>query len=278
MGPGTPAFRERYGPWALVAGASDGIGEAFARQLAAAGIHLVLLARREPLLRALAEELASAHGIATRCVVADLTAPDVMDRVSEQAAGLEIGLLVCNAGATHGAATLLERPVDAALALVELNCRTPLRLVHHFGTGMRQRRRGGIVLLSSLASLSGGGLTAVYNATKSFDLILAEGLWHELKPDGVDAMCLMVGATRTPGMLGSRPSFAQYPGIMEPAEVAAEGLAFLGHGPLWVAGEHNRAIVRQLLPVPRVGQINALSAATASIYGRPADPREGEDF
>jgi short-subunit dehydrogenase len=271
-------WRASYGPWALVAGASDGIGAAFARQLAAAGLDLVLLARREPLLRELAAELAAAYGVRTRCVVADLTAPGLLQCVCEATMELEIGLLVYNAGATHGAGSFHEQPLAAALALVELNCRTPVQLVHHLGTRMRERGRGGIVLLSSLASLSGGGLTAVYNATKSFDMILAEGLWHELKPAGVDAMCLLVGATRTPSMLSSRPQFADYPGIMDPAQVAREGLAFLGRGPVWVAGEHNRDIVRRLLPVPRVGQINALSAATASIYGRPVNTLAGEDF
>jgi short-subunit dehydrogenase len=271
-------LRGRYGPWALVAGASDGIGAAFARQLAAAGVNLVLLARRAALLDELAAELEAAHGVSTRRVVADLAAPGLLEHVREATDALEIGLLVYNAGATHGAGSFHEQPLTAALTLVELNCRTPVQLVHHLGARMRERGRGGIMLLSSLASLSGGALTVTYNATKSFDMILAEGLWHELKPAGVDAMCLMVGATRTPSMLSSRPSFAGYPGIMEPAQVAAEGLGFLGRGPLWVAGEHNRAIVRRLLPVPRIGQINALSAATATIYGAPVRTLEGEDF
>ena len=272
------SLRERYGPWALVAGASDGIGEAFARQLAAEGINLLMLARREAVLDALAIELQTAHGIDTRCVVADLTASDLMDRLLPVADPLDIGLLVYNAGATHGAAAFHDQAVQSVLDLVELNCRSPVRLAHALGARMRSRGRGGIILLSSLASLSGGSLTVTYNATKAFDMILAEGLWHELKPHGVDAMCLMVGATRTPSMLGSRPSFAEWPGIMEPAEVAAEGLGFLGRGPLWVAGEHNRAVMRRLLPVPRVAQINALSAASAGIYGHAVQNQQGEDF
>ena len=271
-------LRERYGPWALVAGASDGIGEAFARQLAAAGLNVLLLARREATLAALAAELRSAHGIDARCVVADLMRDKLLDRLRAASDGLEVGLLICNAGAVHGAAPFLDRPVDAALGLVALNCRTPVLLAHHFGGPMRERGRGGIMLLSSLSSLSGAGLTATYNATKSFDMIFAEGLWHELKPAGVDAMCLMVGATRTPSMLQRMPSFAAYPNIMDPADVAAEGLAFLGRGPMWVAGAHNRAIVKHLLPLPRVTQINALSAANAGIFGQPVISAEGEDY
>jgi short-subunit dehydrogenase len=271
-------LRQRYGPWALIAGASDGIGEAFARQLAAAGLNLLLLARRAERLDALATELARTHAIETRTIVADLTAPDALERIRAHSDALEIGLLICNAGATHGAAHFLDKDIDTALALVELNCRTPLRLAHHFGTRMRERGRGGILLLSSLSSLCGASNTTVYNATKSFDLILAEGLWHELQPHGVDAMCLIVGATRTPSMLESCPAFADYPAIMDPAHVAAEGLAFLGRGPVCVAGEHNRAIVKRMLPNPRVQQINALSAATAGIYGVPIQNGIGENF
>lgn len=270
-------LRARYGPWALVAGASDGIGEAFARQLAAAGLNVALLARRESMLRSLAAELELAEGIRTRCIVADLTAESMLSQVQRETEDLEIGLLVYNAGATHGAAGVLDRPLEQSLGLVALNCRGPLGLSHLLGRRMRERGRGGIILLSSLAALSGGSLTAVYNATKSFDLVLAEGLWHELQPAGVDAMCLIAGATRTPSMLASRPSFADYPDIMAPAQVASEGLAFLGKGPVWVAGEHNRTIFRRMLPNSRVAQINALSAASATIYGLPPVQVEGED-
>lgn len=268
---------QRYGPWALVTGASDGIGEAFARQLAAAGLNLLLVARRGALLESLAAEIRTAHAVEVRVLAADLIAPGCFAQIVSASEELEIGLLVCNAGATHGAAHFLDREVDTALGLIELNCRMPVRLAHWFGNRMRERGRGGILLLSSLAALSGGSNTAIYNATKSFDLIFAEGLWHELQPAGVDAMCLMVGATLTPSMLGSAAAMRDYPNIMEPEAVAAEGLNALGSGPVWVAGAHNRAIFRRLLPVARVGAINALSAATASIYGLPSTPVAGED-
>ncbi len=272
------SLRERYGPWALVAGASDGIGEAFARALAVAGLNIVLLARRAPLLAELAADIGRQHGVSTRCVSADLTAGNILDRVRDGTDDLEIGLLVYNAGATHGAAHVLDKPLSASLGLVALNCVGPLSLAHHLGGRMRERGRGGIILLSSLAALSGGSYTAVYNASKSFELILAEGLWHELKPSGVDAMCLIAGATRTPSMLQSMPSFAEYPGLMAASDVANEGLAFLGRGPVWVAGAHNREIARRLLPNPRVAQINGLSAASAGIYGKPVSDLAGEDF
>ena len=143
---------------------------------------------------------------------------------------------------------------------------------------MRERGRGGIILLSSMAALSGGSYTAAYNATKSFDLILAESLWHELAPRGVDAMCLMAGATLTPSMLASQESFSQYPNAMKPGDVAAEGLAWLGKGPVWVAGSHNREAAKMLWPVPRTLAINGFSEAAADLYELPFTAVEGEDF
>jgi hypothetical protein len=271
-------FRERYGPWALVAGASDGIGEAFAHCLARAGLNVVLVARRAALLDKLADELRRTYGIDARSVVTDLSSEPMMDEIRQATDDLEVGLLIYNAGAVHGAAHFLDRPAEAAIGMISLNCRGPVLLAHHFGRRMRERRRGGIVLLSSLAAMSGSSHIATYNATKCFDMVLAEGLWHELKPVGVDAMCLVVGATLTPSMLASRESFRSYPNIMQPMDVASEGLGFLGRGPVWVAGAHNRAIVATMRPGSRVAAINALSQATASIYGLPQLAVEGEDF
>jgi len=270
-------FRGRYGPWAVVAGASDGIGEAFAHRLAQAGINLVLVARRATLLERLANELRWSYGVDARPVVADLTSEAMMGEIRQGTDDLEVGLLIYNAGAAHGAAHFLDRPAEAAIGLISLNCRGPVLLAHHFGRRMRERRRGGMMLLSSLAAMSGSSHIATYNATKSFDMVFAEGLWHELKPVGVDVMCLVVGATLTPSMLASRDSFRSYPNIMQPVDVADEGLSFLGRGPVWVAGEHNRAIVGAARPGSRVAAVNALSQATASIYGLPHLEVAGED-
>jgi short-subunit dehydrogenase len=271
-------FSDRYGPWALVAGASDGIGEAFAHRLAGAGINVVLVARRAAVLAKLADELGRGYGVDARCVVADLTSEAMMGEIRQATDDIEVGLLVYNAGAAHGAVHFLDRPAEAAIGMIALNCRGPVLLAHHFGKLMRERRRGGIMLLSSMAAMSGGSYIAVYNATKSFDMVLSEGLWHELNQVGVDAMCLVVGATLTPSMLASRETFRSYPNIMQPLDVVDEGLEFLGRGPLWIAGDHNRAMVAAMRPGSRVDAINDLSHATASIYGLPPVSVAGEDF
>ena len=154
------SFRDRYGPWALVAGASDGIGEAFARRIAERGVNVLLLARREALLARLAEEIRAEHGVEARPLVADLTAPDLDARVEAATRGLEVGLLVYNAGAVHGVGAFHERPLEHAQQLVALNCTAPLLLAHRLGGPMRARRRGGIVLVTSMVALSGSAHVA----------------------------------------------------------------------------------------------------------------------
>jgi len=272
------SFRERYGPWALVAGASDGIGECHARAIAEQGLNVLLLARREDRLASLADELRAKHRVQTRALVADLTAPDLDARVEEATRDLEVGLLVYNAGAVHGAKAFHDLPVAHALGLVALNCTGPLLLVHRLGGPMRARGRGGIVLMGSMISFAGSAWVATYSATKAFLRILAEGLWHELRPHGVDVLGAVAGATLTPSMLASSPSFADYPGAMDPDEVARGALAFLGRGPLWVAGAANRATAKALCPVPRIPVIDAMSEASASIYGLPHTRATGVEF
>ena len=272
------SFRSRFGPWALVAGASDGIGECFARQLAERGINLILLARREALLEELAADLRKTHDIQTRVLVADLTADDLDHRVARGCNDLEVGLLVYNAGAVHGARKFHDQPLEHALGLINLNCRGPVMLTHRFGDLMRKRGRGGMLLMTSMAALAGSSYTALYNSSKSFDLILAESLWHELAPEGVDVMAVIAGATRTPSMLSSNESIAAYPGIMEPAEVAAGALRNLGRGPVWVAGAQNREAARGLYPVPRIAAINGMSLACSQLYDLPHAEAKGVDF
>jgi short-subunit dehydrogenase len=263
-------FRARYGPWSLVAGASDGIGEAFARRIAARGVNVLLLARREALLAGLAAGIRAEHGVEAEALVADLTAPDLGARVETATRGREVGLLVYNAGAVHGAGLFHEQPLAKAEQLVALNVTGPLCLVHRLGSGMRARRRGGIVLLSSLVALSGSAHVAAYAATKAFDWILAQSLWHELRPHGVDVLAAVAGLTRTPSLLAS--GARALPGLhaAEPDEVALGALEALGHGPVWFAGEPNRAAADALAALPREQAIESMSRMTARLYGLAA--------
>ena len=261
------SLQQQYGPWALIAGGSEGIGLEFARRLAAEGINLLLLARTEATLQAAAEQLREKFNVEVRTASVDLTADNLDQQVAELTDDLEIGMLIYNAGATHGADLFHDAPVSAAQTLVRLNCLGPVALCHRLGGAMRERGRGGIILLSSMSGLTGGAYIAAYTATKSFDIVFAEALWSELKPYGVNVLGLIAGATDTPAM--ARSGIELGDNAMSAADVAAEGLAALADGPLHVPGENNRAFAGMLRSEDRQQTSAIMSEATAGMYNRP---------
>ena len=188
-------FTARYGPWAVVAGASAGLGAAFARALADRGVKLILVARRREPLVSLAEQLPTE----TVPVVADLATDAGLGMVRWVAADRDVGLVVANA-AYSPIGTFTAMPLDESLRALNLNCRALLQLAHDFLPSMAARRRGGFVVMSSLAGLQGSPPISVYAATKSFGAVLAEGLWAELRGTGVDVVACVAGAVETPGL------------------------------------------------------------------------------
>jgi short-subunit dehydrogenase len=261
------SLRERYGPWALVAGGSEGIGFEFARLLAAEDINLLLVARREQPLSKARERILQDFPVDVRCHSLDLSARELERDLDKLIADIEVGLLVYNAGATHGAGLFLDEPLEKSRRLVSLNCDAPVVLCHSLGRAMRSRGRGGILLMSSMSGLTGGAYIATYTATKSFDIVFAESLWAELKPYGVDVLGLIAGATDTPAMRESGVALGD--SAMSPAAVAAEGLAALAEGPLHVAGDSNREFAAMLRSEDRRNTIDLMSQGAASMYGRP---------
>ena len=257
-------FRARYGPWALVTGASEGIGESFARALATRGLDLLLVARRPGPLEALAAELRATHGIRVRTATADVARPDLLAAMDALAGGDEVGLVVHNA-AFSALGPFLDRPLDDLMKVIDVNCRAPLLLAHHFGRKMAARGHGGIVLMSSLAGGQGTPIVASYAASKAFEIVLAEGLWDELRPAGVDVLACRAGPTRTPSYEASRPR-KKVP-MMEPGPVAEEALAALGRKPVVVAGKLNRAVnfVMQRL-LSRPAAIRFMGSSTRRMY------------
>jgi len=257
-------FRARYGPWALVTGASEGIGESFARALATRGLDLLLVARRPEPLEALAVGLRAAHGIRVRTATADVARPDLLAAMDALAGEDEVGLVVHNA-AFSALGPFLDRPLDDLMKVIDVNCRAPLMLAHHFGRKMAARGHGGIVLMSSLAGGQGTPIVASYAASKAFEIVLAEGLWDELRPAGVDVLACRAGPTRTPSYEASRPR-KKVP-MMEPGPVAEEALAALGRKPVVVAGKLNRAVnfVMQRL-LSRPAAIRFMGSSTRRMY------------
>jgi len=187
-------FRERYGPWAMVAGASMGIGAALSHEAARRGLNVVLLARGQETLETTAREVAAQHGVEVRTVAADLASPDIGDVVAKETSDLDVGLFVYNAAVAPNS-RFIDGDLDLHLLSVDVNCRTPVILCHHFGNRLAQRGRGGIVMISSLGGMQGALNFSTYNAGKAFEWILTESLWTELADVGVDAVNVFVGAT-----------------------------------------------------------------------------------
>ena len=193
----TEDFAHKYGRWAVIAGASEGVGASLADQLAARGLDLLLIARNGSKLDELAADVRERHGVEVRPLVLDLTDQDVGERVAEATDGLEVGLLIYNAGAANRTVEFLDDSFEDSLKQIKLACIGPVALARHFAPAMRERGRGGIVLVGSLACLAGASLLAVYSAVKAFNVNFAEGLWAELRPHGVDVCCTPLGMTYT---------------------------------------------------------------------------------
>jgi short-subunit dehydrogenase len=262
-----PSFAARYGPWALVLGASHGIGASFAHELAARGVHVVMAARPDDGLDEAATAVRARHGVDVRTVEVDLIADDMLDHLVPATEDLDVGLLACVAGGVDSVGRFLDHPASRAERLVRLNCLAPVRACHHFGALLRDRGRGGIVLISSLAGVFGTDGTVTYSAAKAFDLILAQGLWAELGPHGVDVIGLVLGNVRTPTLLSSGMRAPDDVPGMEPDEVARVGLDRLGEVPMWVVGDDNRAVYDALRTLPVAEGIAAMSAGMRAQYG-----------
>ena len=235
------SFAEKYGPWAVVAGASEGTGREFAHQLAEKGLNLVLIARREGPLAELADEIRAKSGV--ECVTAsvDLAKPDATDRIVKAVGGREVGLYVNNAGADPNGSRFLDKDVQAWIDLAQRNVMTTLTTCHHFAKPMRDRGRGGLLLVNSGACYGGASFMATYSASKAFDLAFAEGLWAELSDKGVDVLTLVMGQTDTPAYRALLAEKGQPlpPNWASPADVARTGLEQLPHGPIFNWGQTN---------------------------------------
>ena len=260
----TSEFTTQYGPWALIAGASVGLGAEFADQLAARKLNLILVARRAEVLDELAVRLRARDGIEVRTVALDLASPRLLEELRAATAGLEVGLLVYNAAAS-AMGMFVDKPLDDLLGVLDINCRGPLILSHEFGRQMAERKRGGILLMTSLAASQGSAYIATYAATKAFNLVLAEGLWSELRRVGVDVLACRAGATRTPAYLASKPKSDFL--LMEPGPVVTEALDSLGRTPTMVPGFMNRLSAFFLNRVlTRRAAVNLIGSATEKMY------------
>ncbi|MCG3135201.1 MAG: hypothetical protein HMLKMBBP_02707 [Planctomycetes bacterium] len=236
-----------YGGWALVTGASSGIGEEFARRLAAMGHPVALVARRADRLAALAAEIRAAHGVEAREIVADLADPDGPERVQAAMADAEVGFLVNNAGFGWSGRFVDSDPARDA-EMIRLNCGAVTALTHAFLPPMLRRDRGAIVIVASLAGHQPCPWFAVYGATKAFDLMLAEALWSETRGTGVDVLALAPGSTKTE--FSDVAHAARPPKGLDVADVVDAAFRALGRRPSVVPGWKDKlaAFAHRLVP------------------------------
>lgn len=267
-------FADTYGPWALVAGASDGVGAALADGLAERGVNVVLLARRQALLDDVAEGIESRHGVQTRTLAIDLAAETAASQITAATGDLEIGFLAYCAGADPDYEPFLSSPLATAEAMVQRNCVVPMRLCHHFAAPMVARGRGGIVLFGSGAGFAGAPNMAAYGASKAFDMVFAEALWAELHDKGVDVIGLILGKTDTPALRtlehkrGVLPSTHARPAdAATPEEVVAEAFDNLDDGPTVLVGDVMKAAAQILGTLTRRQAVELLTAAGAATMG-----------
>jgi short-subunit dehydrogenase len=279
MAGGNVQFAERYGPWALVVGASAGIGAAVADEAARRGINVLTVARRAPLLEEGAARLRATHGVAVQTLAVDLTEPGAVDAIVAATGGLEIGTLVYNAAA-EPRGYFLEVPVAEHLDNITVNCTVPTLLCHHFGRAMAARGRGAIALVSSMGALQGGKVFASYFAAKAYEWILAEGLWAELGEAGVDAVAYVVGATRTENYKGQVDGSSD-PGAVDdgeqdvarrrlrhpsdPDEVGRHLLDVLGRGPTEFSHPDDERHAATVLQLSRRDAVTQMSDLTTGI-------------
>lgn len=257
----------KYGPWAVIAGGSEGIGAAFAQRLAESGINLVLLARKpEPLEEVTAQ--VAALGVEVRSRAIDLTAADAMDQVKALTDDIAVGLVIYNAGSSDRVAEFLDEPLESWLRLINLNVIGQTTFTHHFGGLMRKRGHGGIILVGSIAGCCGANAFATYAAVKSFSRVLVEGLWREFSPDGVDILSLIAGSTYTPAAvrMGQPTEHPLLPTVTA-MEVADAGLANLADGPVYVMPLQQEAFAYLRSLPPKEAAI-AIGRSTNEMFGR----------
>ena len=238
---------QKYGPWALVIGGSDGTGEAFSRKLAAEGFKVVIAARRSGPLNALAEDL-RAKGAEVRTVSVDLTKTDALEHLRAVTDDIDVGLVIYNAGVVGLPNDFIKQEAEQYRGYITLNVINQAEVSHHYGRLMADRGRGGIILVGSTSSVMGSPELAIYTGVKAFSRIFSEGLWLEMEKYGVDVLHHALGFTETPTIKGLEldTTYAQ-----SPDAAAQEGLDNIANGPLWIAGGQaniDNVILRSQIP------------------------------
>lgn len=264
-------FAQKYGPWAIIAGASEGTGLAFAHQIASQGVNCILIARRERPLVELGKTLHADYGIEYLTIAVDLYSTDAFAQIQAAVGEREVGLFISNAGSDPHSSRFLDVDVEDWVNQINRNVITLVRCCHYFGGKMRDRKRGGILLVGSGSCYGGASFMAIYSGTKAFDLSFGEGLWAELRPHGVDVLNLILGRTDTPALreVLALKGLPVPPGLASPEEVAAVGLERLPHGPIHNWGQKDdEAGLSPSSAAARRARILMIDESTKDIFGK----------
>jgi short-subunit dehydrogenase len=242
---------KKYGPWALVTGASSGIGKAISTQLASKGINIVAVARSESNLQTLKTELEVKYDVKVKVIAEDLLKSETYQLINEQTKDLDIGLLIANAGVENNG-LFSDNDIKNEEQLIAINVTGPMKLSHEFSQRFAKRGGGGIVLVSSLFGYQGIPLVANYSATKAYILTLGEALNVELKPKGIDVTVLSPGLTKTPMSQNMAINFNKMPITSHSPEYVAQiALSALGRKATVVPGLINKIYAWENRFIPR---------------------------
>jgi short-subunit dehydrogenase len=265
----TDDFAQQYGRYALITGGSEGVGSAWATAVAQRGLDLILVARRADVLDATAAALRATTGRDVRTLSVDLTSAGAVQKIVAETAGLEVGLIVHNAGAVsrnHG--WFVDDPLETVTKLIQLNCAVPAELVHAFAPEMSERGRGGVVLIGSLSGgVAGQALEATYSAAKAFSQAFAEAMWSELGDRGIDVVNVPLGGTRTPNLSSQR--ILRGDELPTPEEVVDETIEHLSDGPVFVPVEANRRFYEKVSKLSRREAAETMARLAYRIAGKP---------
>lgn len=263
------SFKNKYGNTALVAGASEGLGAAYAHLLAKRGMDLILVARRREPLDTLSEKLIKLYKIKTTIICCDLAEANATEQIKSALGNTHVDFMVYNACRSY-IGQFLDTDVAEQLKIADVNILTPIKMLHYFGGEMVKQGRGGIVLMSSLAGLQGSGYLTMYGATKAFDKVIAEGLWYEWRKKGVDVIACCVGATATPNYINTKPTKTSIfePKPQLPEKVVEECLRKIGTTPSFISGQSNKTasfIMQKLFSRKRA--VKVMGNTTGKMYG-----------
>lgn len=257
-------YKDKYGPWALITGASSGIGEEFARKLASLKFNLFLIARRKNLLENLAAELESEFSIKAIVICVDLSDDNFLEEIKNKTAGNEIGLLINNAGLGSVGEFAVLNP-DDEIKMIKVNCLAPAILTHHFINKMLERKKGGIIFLGSLLSFQPTPFSASYSATKAFNSFLGDALWYEMKKHNIDVLSLNPGGTDT-GFIRLSGKFNNSSLIRTTENVVETALKAIGRKPSVIDGLINKILVFGGRLLPRKTLINLSGLISGKLH------------